>query len=207
LSSGFPPRSISRGRSRAVARSPEAPRGRARRWPAACRPISIFEVVRDVVEPGAVIVLQSDHRRHRCRPTQRPWREAVRRRRGWGFALLATRLPRRRACRSAALSGWGDAMSGNAELRLSIVTVTFRGGLGRSIRLVVLLGLASSSLFGVQRPFFVGRLRSGSRRARKGVKGAACRLAQLGFRSALTPEHTARVREIARCSIPLSVSS
>jgi hypothetical protein len=67
-------------------------------------------------------------------------------------------------------------MSGNAELRLSIVTVTFRGGLGRSIRLVVLLGLASSSLFGVQRPFFVGRLRSGSRRARKGVKGAACRL-------------------------------
>src|SRR5271165_2257206 len=50
-----------------------------------------FEVVRDVVEPGAVFVLQSDQRRHRCRPAHGPWREALRRGRGWEVALLAQR--------------------------------------------------------------------------------------------------------------------
>jgi hypothetical protein len=93
-----------------------------------------FEVVRDVVEPGRGI-----------RPAERsapppvpPYAEAV--------AGGAARAPR-----------VGDAISGNAELRLSIAIVTFRDGLGRSIRLVVLLGFASSSLFEAQRPFFVGR--------------------------------------------------
>jgi hypothetical protein len=34
-----------------------------------------FEVVRQVVEPGAVFILQSNQRRHRGFPTSGPWRE------------------------------------------------------------------------------------------------------------------------------------
>src|ERR1700681_3401256 len=58
------------------------------------------------------------------------------------------------------------------------------------------VGFADRSLFGAGKPFFVRRLRSGSRSARKGSRdrnaSAAWRraaLASLVFRSALTPEH------------------
>ena len=71
-----------------------------------------FEVVRQVVEPGAVFVLQSDQRRYRCCPASGPWREP-RRRRGGGWAALlaqpgtASRLPLGRGQRRLV-----DAMSG-----------------------------------------------------------------------------------------------
>src|SRR5580693_6223636 len=48
-----------------------------------------FEVVRQVIEPGAVFVLQSDQRRDRCCPASGPWHETPRRRRGSRAALLA----------------------------------------------------------------------------------------------------------------------
>src|SRR6516225_11453129 len=47
-----------------------------------------FEVVRQVVEPGPVLVLQSDQRRHRCCPTPWAWRETRRRRDGRWADLL-----------------------------------------------------------------------------------------------------------------------
>jgi hypothetical protein len=123
-----------------------------------------------------------------------------------GVRSTATHLARRRACRSAALSGWGMRCLGmptpivNRDCHVS-------GWLGQ------VDPACCSSRFGFQ--LFVRITKAvlrrssaiRSRRARKGVKGALAVLAQLGFRSALTPEHTARVREIARCSIPLSVSS
>ena len=96
-----------------------------------------FEVVRQVVEPGAVFVLQSDQRRYRCCPASGPWREP-RRRRGGGWAALlaqlgtASRLPLGRGQRRLV-----DAMSGNTDLRLSNVTVTFPGWLGPSVGFVV----------------------------------------------------------------------
>src|SRR5262249_27929027 len=97
-----------------------------------------FEVVRQVVEPGAVFVLQSDQRRHRCCPTPGAWQETPHRRDGrWaGFAGAAwhgvARLPLGRGqwC-------FVDAMSGNTDLRLSNVTVTFPGWLGQSVGFVV----------------------------------------------------------------------
>jgi len=57
-----------------------------------------FEVVRQVVEPGAVFVLQSDQRRNRGRPTSGPWRETRGRRGARSAGLLAqlgtaSRLP------------------------------------------------------------------------------------------------------------------
>src|SRR2546428_13649535 len=36
-----------------------------------------FEVIRQVVEPSAVFVLQIDQRRHGCRPPPWPWRDAA----------------------------------------------------------------------------------------------------------------------------------
>ena len=48
-----------------------------------------FEVFRQVVQPGAIFVLESDQHRYRCRPTLGPWRQASRRRGWWGAALLA----------------------------------------------------------------------------------------------------------------------
>ena len=96
-----------------------------------------FEVVRQVVEPGAVFVLQSDQRLHRCCPTPGAWRETRRRRDGRWAGLLAqlgttSRLPLGRG-------QWClvDAISGNADLRLSNVTVTFPGWLGQSVGFVV----------------------------------------------------------------------
>jgi hypothetical protein len=90
-----------------------------------------FKVVRQVVEPGAVLVLQSNQRRHRCCPTPGAWRETPHRRDGRWAGLLAqlgtaSRLPLGRG-------QWClvDAMSGNTDLRLSNVTVTFSGWLGR----------------------------------------------------------------------------
>ena len=76
-----------------------------------------FKVVRQVVEPGAVFVLQSDQRRHRCCPTPGAWRETPHRRDGRWAGLLAqlgtaSRLPLGRG-------QWClvDAMSGNTDLR------------------------------------------------------------------------------------------
>jgi len=96
-----------------------------------------FEVVRQVVEPGPVLVLQSDQRRHRCCPTPWAWRETRRRRDGRWAGLLAqlgtaSRLPLGRG-------QWClvDAMSGNTDLRLSNVTVTFPRWLGQSVGFVV----------------------------------------------------------------------
>jgi hypothetical protein len=96
-----------------------------------------FEVVRQVVEPGPVLVLQSDQRRHRCCPTPWAWRETRRRRDGRWAGLLAqlgtaSRLPLGRG-------QWClvDAMSGNTDLRLSNVTVTFPAWLGQSVGFVV----------------------------------------------------------------------
>src|SRR6516225_2655306 len=90
-----------------------------------------FEVVRQVVEPGPVLVLQRDQRRHRCCPTPWAWRDTRRRRDGRWAGLLAqlgtaSRLPLGRG-------EWClvDAMSGNTDLRLSNVTVTFPGWLGQ----------------------------------------------------------------------------
>ena len=87
-----------------------------------------FEVV--LVEPGAVFVLQSDQRRNRGCPTSGPWRETRGRRGARPAGLLAqlgaaSRLPLGR-------SQWClvDAMSGNTDLRLSNVTVTFPRWLG-----------------------------------------------------------------------------
>src|SRR6516162_9843817 len=48
-----------------------------------------FEVVRQVVEPGAVFVLQSDQRLQRCCPTPGAWRETRCRRDGRWAGLLA----------------------------------------------------------------------------------------------------------------------
>ena len=96
-----------------------------------------FEVVRQVVEPGAVFVLQSDQRRNRGCPTSGPWRETRGRRGARSAGLLAqlgtaSRLPLGRG-------QWClvDAMSGNIDLRLSNVTVTFPGWLGQSVGFVV----------------------------------------------------------------------
>ena len=116
MSRGFPLRSISRARSRVVARSSEAPRGRAWRRPAACRPISILR--------GCSGGCRARARYSSCRAISAATGSALRRGRGG------------RCCAGAE---GGDAISGNAELRLSIAIVTFRDGLGRSIRLVVLL--------------------------------------------------------------------
>ena len=76
-----------------------------------------FEVVRQVVEPGAVFVLQSDQRRNRGCPTSGSWRETRGRRGARSSGLLAqlgaaSRLPLGR-------SQWClvDAMSGNTDLR------------------------------------------------------------------------------------------
>jgi hypothetical protein len=61
---------------------------------------------------------------------------------------------------------------------------------------VVVLGFAEGSLFGAGKPFFVPSPAIRSPERAEGVKGpkrshslAACRLAGLVFRSALTPEH------------------
>ena len=116
MSRGFPLRSISRGRSRVVARSSEAPRGRAWRRPAACRPISILR--------GCSGCCRARARFSSCRAISAATGSALRRGRGG------------RCCAGAE---GGDAISGNAELRSSIAIVTFRDGLGRSIRLVVLV--------------------------------------------------------------------
>ena len=96
-----------------------------------------FEVARQVVEPGAVLVLQSDQCRHCGCPTPGAWRETRRRRDGWWTGLLAqlgtaSRLPLGRG-------QWClvDAMSGNTDLLLSNVTVTFPAWLGQSVGFVV----------------------------------------------------------------------
>ena len=96
-----------------------------------------FEVIRQVVEPGAIFVLQSDQRRYRCCPTPGPWRETrPRRSRRWAGLLAqlgtASRLPLGSGQRCLV-----DAMSGNIDLRLSNVTVTFPGWLGRSVGFVI----------------------------------------------------------------------
>ena len=90
-----------------------------------------------LVEPGAVFVLQSDQRRNRGCPTSGSWRETRGRRGARSSGLLAqlgaaSRLPLGR-------SQWClvDAMSGNTDLRLSNVTVTFPGWLGRSVGFVI----------------------------------------------------------------------
>ena len=116
MSRGFPLRSISRGRSRVVARSSEAPRGRAWRRPAACRPISILR--------GCSGCCRARARFSSCRAIS---------------AATGSALRRGRGGRCWARAEGGDAISGNAELRSSIAIVTFRDGLGRSIRLVVLV--------------------------------------------------------------------
>jgi hypothetical protein len=134
--------SISRDRNRAADQSSAAPRDRARRSPAACRPAAILRswlaepapAQAGVVEPTAVFLLHRNERRHRRRPAF--WsRQGSRRtllagplwwrRRGRcreGLALLAQlrampRLPLGRAHRFGA-----DTMSGHAQPRLSIVT-------------------------------------------------------------------------------------
>src|ERR1700694_5267996 len=92
-------------------------------------------------------------------------------------------MPKRRAVKQR--GGGGERASGYQR------TCT---GLFLSSGCVV--GFADRSLFGARKPFFVRRLRSGSRSARKGSRdrnaSAAWRraaLASLVFRSALTPEH------------------
>jgi len=71
----------------------------------------------ELVEPGAVFVLQSDQRRNRGCPTSGPWRETRGRRGARSAGLLAqlgtaSRLPLGRG-------QWYlvDAMSGNTDLR------------------------------------------------------------------------------------------
>ena len=63
----------------AVGRSSVAPRGRDRQSLAASRPASILRDWGEVVEPGAVFILQIGERRYRCRPPAGPRRDA----RGW----------------------------------------------------------------------------------------------------------------------------
>ena len=53
---------------------------------------------------GAVFVLQSDQRRHRFRPAQRPWREVLGARRGWGCDFWEWRTPI--VNRDCHVSGW-----------------------------------------------------------------------------------------------------
>jgi len=214
LSSGFclP---LSRGRIRAAVRWPAAPRGRARRLSAACRPIlmlrgcpascrarrGILPVERSaplpllpnvwVVAGGAattpwVVGRSGDGAWHGVAPAARQ-RSAVRR----GFEVWAHRSP-----------------IGNRDCHVSRVARTVNP-------VLVLFCSWASSLFGAGRPFFVPSPAIRLPERAQGVKGpkrgrslAACRprlrppsrgqaLAQLVFRSALTPEH-AKGRWIAR---------
>jgi hypothetical protein len=103
-----------------------------------------FEVVRQVVEPGAVFVLQSGQRRYCCCPTPRTWRETPRRRRGRWAALLAELGAASRLPLGSGQGDLVDAMSGNTDLRLSIVTVTFPWVARAADPVCRLLGFASS---------------------------------------------------------------
>jgi hypothetical protein len=111
-------------------------------------------------------------------------------------AVTGAALRRGRGGRRCTGAEGADAISGNTEPRLSIATLTLRGGLGRSIRLVVLLGFASSLLFEAQKAVLRRSLRSGSRRARKGSREGLAAAAWLGFSTAVTPEHAARACEV-----------
>ena len=85
-----------------------------------------FEVLRQVLQPAAVFLLQIDQSGHRCRPACRPWDAASGRccggRPGALLAQLgaASGLSLGRAHRDGA-----DRRSGHAALLLSIVIVTF----------------------------------------------------------------------------------
>ena len=90
-----------------------------------------FEVVWQVVEPGAVFVLQSDQRRYRCCPASGPWREPRRRRGGGvGRSVGAAWHGVAPAARQGSAASCGCDVW-NTDLRLSNVTVTFPGWLGR----------------------------------------------------------------------------
>ena len=93
-----------------------------------------FEVIRQVVEPSAVFVLQIDQRRHGCRPPPWPWRDASRRRCGRCVVLLAQPGAVSRLALGGGHRYGADAISGHARLSLSIVTVTFSKGLQRSAK-------------------------------------------------------------------------
>ena len=97
--------SVSLGRSRAAGRSPRVPRGRGRRSPGACRPISIL---RDC--PASCRARRGIRPAERSAPQPRlPNVWVVGGRRGAGAAhgppVCSRSLARRRACRSAAVSG------------------------------------------------------------------------------------------------------
>ena len=96
-----------------------------------------FEVFRQVVEPVAVFDLQSDQRRYRSCPTSGPWRETRRRRGARSAGLLAQLGTASRLPLGSSQGCLVDAMSGNTDLRLSNVTVTFPGWLGPSVGFVV----------------------------------------------------------------------
>src|SRR5260370_17446681 len=85
--------------------------------------------------------------------------------------------------RSCTAGGRGNGLSENADLLLSIVTVTFLGGWPVSRSTVYSFGFAGSSLFGAGRPFFVPspavrflHRPEGSKRPKRYRRSSACRL-------------------------------